>query len=585
MDRTKANLTDAADDTERIIGEELKQLLDSPMFGRSPVLSRLLQFLADHRLRGGRSAPKAYAIATEALGRSADFDPAIDSYPRVMVGRLRSQLDRYYAETPWVHRLRVPQGSYEIVVQHRASPPAARSGERPADEDDAVPTAESAIQDGLGAGGTPPRLGGTWRRWWPWAALAVSLALVLLAGWWRFGGQADLLGDEVVPIPLIEISPPAAGDTPESRALARALDGRLRDGLRRFGLVDVLSAGAPDATTPGRHIDYRLDTSLVRTDPGIVDVTLVLNRVADQRAIWSEHVRVANDDVPALKGIEPSIAQIAGDYGIIVRDQVQRDPDNFALGYPCLAQFNRLRQMRRIGTADQIDKCLRASLKQTPSDPVLLNALSLLRFGAWQPLRGRADGKAAFIEAETLAHRAYDSGPNTAAGLFAMARAHYYTGDCIGGNAMGEAAIRLNPYDPDLTGFLGLFKVACGEASDGEVLLRRSIALDDSYAGVPAVTLAFMLSQRGEQIAAQSILDHMPSPSNMEPQYMTVRAIIIARQGDVAGGRKLWQRLLVYTRQPANARPEAVLRRFMISPAVIIRASAALRESGVVPAG
>src|SRR3546814_19683543 len=100
MVRTTAEASDSADSV-RIVAEELGRLLASPLFVRSPVLSRLLQFLVDHRLRGGRSAPKAYAIATEALGRSADFDPAIDSYPRVMVGRLRGLLDRYYADIPW----------------------------------------------------------------------------------------------------------------------------------------------------------------------------------------------------------------------------------------------------------------------------------------------------------------------------------------------------------------------------------------------------------------------------------------------------------------------------------------------------
>src|SRR3546814_14257238 len=139
MDRTKANETSGSGDSDRIVAEELERLLASPLFARSPVLSRLLRFLADHRLRGGRSVPKAYAIATEALGRSADFDSAIDSYPRVMVGRLRGLLDRYYADIPWTPRLRVPQGSYELVVQRRAAPPAStveattaagRSGER-----------------------------------------------------------------------------------------------------------------------------------------------------------------------------------------------------------------------------------------------------------------------------------------------------------------------------------------------------------------------------------------------------------------------------------------------------------------------
>src|SRR3546814_5587874 len=95
----------------------------------------------------GRSSPKAYAIATEALGRNEDFDPAVDSYPRVMVGRLRRLLDRYYADTPWVHRLRVPQGSYEVVVQYRSAPPSARSADDPSEDDDVKTAAAQSAPD------------------------------------------------------------------------------------------------------------------------------------------------------------------------------------------------------------------------------------------------------------------------------------------------------------------------------------------------------------------------------------------------------------------------------------------------------
>ena len=70
----------------------------------------------------------------------------------------------------------------------------------------------------------------------------------------------------------------------------------------------------------------------------------------------------------------------------------------------------------------------------------------------------------------------------------------------------------------------------------------------------------------------------------MEPQYMMVRAIVQARQGQVAEARAQWQRLLAYTRQPADATPEQVLGRFIITPVVIQRASAALRDSRIVPA-
>ena len=582
MDQAKANETQDPGEIDRIIAGELASLLDSPMFVRSPVLSRLLQFLVEHRLRGGRSSPKAYAIATEALGRSEDFDPAVDSYPRVMVGRLRSLLDRYYADTPWVHRLRVPQGSYEVVVQYRSAPPAARSAEDPAGGGD-VKAATALAGSGRPTPSGParsPRDGGA--RFGRWVVALILLALALFTLWTLRGGPDRLFVGDPVPVPLIEVSAPVAGNLPESRALARALDGKLRDGLRRFELVDLLSSRQPGSAATGNS-DYRLDTSIVRTVEGTADVTLVLNRVADQRAIWSQQLRLTREETPEFVAVEPLIAQLAGDYGVIVRDQVQRQPEKFSPGFPCLAQFNRMRQMRNTANAKQVDTCLRATLKANPRDPVVLSALSLVRYGDWQPRRMTEEGRAAMIEARTLAQRSYESSPNSAAGLFAMARANFYAGNCAGGNSMGDAAIALNPYDADMLGFLGLFKLTCGQAPEGEVLLRRSLELDSSYPGVPAVTLAFVLSQRGEQDEAQKILNQMPSPSNMEPQYMMVRAIVLARQGHVAEGRAQWQRLLAYTRQPADAAPEKVLGRFVITPVVIQRASAALRDSGVVP--
>ncbi|SBV33578.1 Tetratricopeptide TPR_4 [uncultured Sphingopyxis sp.] len=581
MDQAKANEIQDPAEVDRIIAAELEALLDSPMFTRSPVLSRLLQFLVEHRLRGGRSSPKAYAIATEALGRSEDFDPAVDSYPRVMVGRLRSLLDRYYADTPWIHRLRVPQGSYEVVVQYRSAPPSARSADDPAEEGDVKAATAPATPVHRRA---PSRPGDRGSRFGRWIVVLILLALALFTLWTLREGPGRLFAGDPVPVPLLEVSPPVAGNLPQSRALARALDGKLRDGLRRFDMVDLLSAKAPGGAA-ARTGDYRLDTSLVRTVEGDTDVTLVLNRVADQRAIWSQQMRLTSDETPEFTAIEPLIAQLAGDYGVIVRDQVQRQPDNYAAGFPCLAQFNRMRQMRNAATAKRVDTCLRATIEANPRDPVALTALSLVRYADWQSQRLTPEGREALGEARAIALRSYESSPNSAPGLFAMARANFYAGNCAGGNAMGEAALALNPYDADMSGFLGLFKLVCGQAEEGEALLRRSLQLDSSYPGVPAVTLAFVLSQRGEQAEAQRILDHMPSPSNLEPQYMMVRAVVLARQGDPAAARAQWRRLLAYTRQPADASPETVLGRFMITPAVIERAAAALRDSGVVPAG
>lgn len=580
MDRTKTNQLAGNDDDERIIADEYERLRTSPLFTRSPVLSRLLEFLVNHRLRGGRAAPKAYAIATEALGRNPDFDPAVDSYPRVMVGRLRTLLDRYYAETPWMHRLRVPQGSYEIVVQHRSAPPA-RSADGALTANVATPSEGKvgSIPAGTPKAGLAPRRFGLGR----WLLLLLVAALALVAVWGAAMNWDRLTRTSVRPMPLLELSMPQSGDTPVSRALARALDARLRDGLRRFDLVDLQSAKAGGAGGGGSgRADYRLDASIVRMTDGPADVTLVLNRISDQRTIWSQQFRLTKEQMPEFAAVDTAIAQIAGDYGVIVRDQVQRYPNDFAPGYPCLAQFNRMRQMRKALPARQVDACLRATLDRKHNDPAALSALSLVRFGDWQPRRNTPEGAAAFAEARSLALRAYDSGPGTPSGLFAMARANFYAGNCASGLAMGEGALRLNPYDPDIAGFMGLFQLACGNRDAGTTLLQRSLDLDSSYPGVPAVTLAFIHSQAGDQGAAAAILDRVPSPSKMEPQFLVVRSIVLARQGQAPQAKAVWQRLLRYTGQPAGAAPETVLRQFMITPAVIKGASAALRESGVV---
>ena len=585
MDHLIADQLPDGDEADRIIAAEFERLRLSPLFTRSPVLSRLLQYLVEHRLRGGRSAPKAYAIATEALGRSADFDPAVDSYPRVMVGRLRTLLDRYYAETPWVHRLRVPQGSYEIVVQHRSAPPARSGAEaegdmasEPGGAADASASGVASLRHERSAAAGRPRYG-------RWALAMLGLLLAAAAGWWAFANWGRMSGATPVPMPLLEVAVPQAGETPVSRALARALDGRLRDGFRRFELVDLRSAEATGNSSAALRPDYRLDVLLVRDLDGPADITLVLNRVADQRTIWSQQFHLEKAQMPEFAPVDTAIAQIAGDYGVIVRDQVQRHPDDFAPGFPCLAQFNRMRQMRSATAARQIDACLRATLDRAPNDPVALTALSLVRFGDWQPRRNTPEGAAAFSEARALAQRAYENGPGSSAGLFAMSRANFYASNCPAGLALGDGAARLNPYDADIAGFLGLFKLACGQAEEGTALLQRSLDLDASYPGVPAVTLAFVRSQAGDQQAAQAILDRVPTPSKMEPQFMMVRAIVLARQGHLPEARATWQGLLKYTKQPANAAPESVLRQFLITPAVIVRASAALRESGVVPAG
>ncbi|WP_033072892.1 hypothetical protein [Sphingopyxis sp. MWB1] len=575
MDQTDIKENVDRDEADKIIVRELAELLQSPLFIRSPVLSRLLQFLADHRLQGARVAPKAYAIATEALGRDADFDPAVDSYPRVMIGRLRSLLDRYYGERPWAYRLRVPQGSYELVVQHRAAPPAPVREYDPGDDPNAL------IGEDAAAGLMQPP--SDLQRGWHWVGPALFiLGLLLLVGWRVVSERDGLLAPDPRSYPVVEISAPSGSETATGRALARAVDGRLRDGLRRFDMVDLLSARSSEGSARP-SADYRIDVSLAGADEEPVDVTIMLNRLSDQRTIWSQQLRLSDEDEPEYAALDPVIAQIGSDYGVIVRDQVQRRPSDFAPGYPCLAQFQRLRHMQALEDAERVGRCLQATVSARPLDPVALASLSWLRFDQWQRAKGSEEGQEYYAEARNLADRAYRNGINKPAGLFAMARAHFYEGNCSSSQAMGDAALALNRYDSNISGFLGVYRATCGDEEEGEALLRRALALDAAPTGLPAVSLAFLTSERGQQQETLAILDAMPSPSNVEPQQRIVRAIAVAREGRLPEGRKLWAQVRADSGLPAEASTERVLGRFIFSSRMLQRTRAALRDSGVAP--
>ncbi len=104
----------SATESERV---ELRELLSSQTFMRSQRLAKLLEYISEKHFRGQDDEVCEYSIATEVLGRHADFDPAEDAIARVEIHRLRKKLRDYYA-TDGAHRpLKVvlPPGMYTPV--------------------------------------------------------------------------------------------------------------------------------------------------------------------------------------------------------------------------------------------------------------------------------------------------------------------------------------------------------------------------------------------------------------------------------------------------------------------------------------
>src|SRR6266481_7787388 len=92
--------------------ELIRQVADSEAFRTAPTMRALLLYLWEHQ---GEPISE-YAIATEALGRSPDFEPKLDSTVRVQVARLRTKLKEFYegAGALFPLRLSLPLGGREV---------------------------------------------------------------------------------------------------------------------------------------------------------------------------------------------------------------------------------------------------------------------------------------------------------------------------------------------------------------------------------------------------------------------------------------------------------------------------------------
>ena len=91
--------------SENLIRQELERILASPAFQRSAGLRTFLRFIVEETLAGRSEEIKGYTVGTQVLGRKADFDANKDPIVRILAGRLRRALEKYY----WV------QGGQETV--------------------------------------------------------------------------------------------------------------------------------------------------------------------------------------------------------------------------------------------------------------------------------------------------------------------------------------------------------------------------------------------------------------------------------------------------------------------------------------
>ena len=251
---------------------ELDRVLASDVFRRSPGLSELLGYLADHAVREGSDPVTEYAIAQDVLSRGSGFDPKTDPTVRVRIKRLRGALNRYYADHPDGARLAVPPGGYDLTVLMPEGASTERGG-------------ASAVGRATKAGILPGKR--------VLLAACAALICIVLAGvaYTRLTAPAPAIA-----YPLIEIVPFQNLTGDDGKAIFETgVQRQIASDLQRFGRLRVFQSGAtrPDDIAP----EYVLRGNILSMDDDI-DLSFQLERTSDQAIVYRNRLtgRILGED-------------------------------------------------------------------------------------------------------------------------------------------------------------------------------------------------------------------------------------------------------------------------------------------------
>ena len=106
---------------EHAVEQQVERIRNSPDFANGAKLGQFLNYVVEQTLAGNPGKIKQYTIAVEALGYPPDFDPINNPTVRILAGRLRRAIDRYYLDQGKSDPIRIdiPKGSY--IFAYRCS--------------------------------------------------------------------------------------------------------------------------------------------------------------------------------------------------------------------------------------------------------------------------------------------------------------------------------------------------------------------------------------------------------------------------------------------------------------------------------
>jgi TolB-like protein/Tfp pilus assembly protein PilF len=279
--------------SEQAIRGELESILGSRTFRAAQSQKKFLAYAVDEVLAGRAHLLKEYIIATEALGRTASFDPRLDPIVRTEARKLRARLDKYYATEGSGDPLRVEfrKGAYVPSFHLAHRPDREPPGEAPEVHTLPVPRAlEAPLLPDVPGNQAPSQSSGLFVSL-AVLVLAVAGAIALFLSRASFSDTTLAANDaSIAVLPLVNLS------DNNQEFLSDGLTDELIDALRQVpGLQVVARTSAfrfKAKTFDFREIDQKLHVRAVlvgtlRNSENRLTVAVQLNNAENGYHLWS----------------------------------------------------------------------------------------------------------------------------------------------------------------------------------------------------------------------------------------------------------------------------------------------------------
>ena len=497
--------------TEEAIRQQLAKILTSPQFVNSPNLRNFLSFIVEETLAGEAAGIKGYTVATQVLGRKADFDPNLDPIVRIQAGRLRRALEQYYGAQGKNEAvvIDVPKGSYVPVFRW--------------------------VSRQKSAGVVIPK--------------ALKDPILMLP-----------TGPSVAVMPLLNLT----GDR-KQEYFTEGLAEELTSELARYQELRVIAYQSTrrwtgkkiDARAAGQDLGVRfLVEGSIRKDAKTVKINLHVVDTLNGRRVWGEQYcrELKADNLIALQ--EEIAQQVAGRigslYGVILQTlsrESRRKPPETLETYEAFLRFYHHVTIMSPETFAETLEVLEQAVAREPESGFAWSLLAFL-YGQSYSLH-LAPLDAPLERALVAAQKGAALEPENQIARTALAHVYFFCNEQELFLAEAETALALNPNAAGLIGFLGWLLALYGEWERGLTILEKGIALNPHFPGWfhMAPFFYFFLQEQCEEAYQEAMAFQMPQLF-WDP---LLRAAALGRLGrKKEGARALAELLRLRPDFPAN---------------------------------